>query len=218
MSILSDLIEIIEHEQYIKLVLRRLFISKKGAEMSDFTREDKKELLTLARETITRHFSKGATPALAAAKANPKFLKNNGVFVTLKKQGDLRGCIGLIIAEKPLFESIHDMALEAAFGDPRFEPLSERELTEIDIEISILTEPKEVSGYNDISIGRDGMILRYKGRSALFLPQVAPEQGWDLPTTLSHLAWKARLPQQAWKEPGAKFLTFQAEYFGEHDL
>ena len=101
-----------------------------------------------------------------------------------------------------------------ALHDPRFSPVTERELKGLRVEVSALTPPKPVASWRDIVLGRDGMTLEKNGAFAVFLPQVAPEQGWDLPTTLSYLSRKAGLPADAWRE-GTMFTTFQAEVFHE---
>ena len=108
-----------------------------------------------------------------------------------------------------------DHALDAAFNDPRFPPLTAQELQKVRVEISALTPPVPVASYQDIEIGRHGMVLELDGRSAVFLPQVAPEQGWDLATTLTHLAYKAGLPGNAWQDPRARFTVFEAVVFHE---
>jgi AmmeMemoRadiSam system protein A len=107
------------------------------------------------------------------------------------------------------------MAEAAAFHDHRFMPLTEGELDRIDIEISILSELTEVNDYQDIIIGTDGILLKQGMRQAVFLPQVAPEQGWDLETTLRHLSRKAGLPPNAFKDPETSFEVFQADVFSE---
>ena len=139
-----------------------------------------------------------------------------GAFVTLndKTTGALRGCIGEIMPMRPLVEAVAARAVDSALGDPRFSPVSERELGGIRVEVSALTPPKRVASWRDIVLGRDGMTLEKNGCFAVFLPQVAPEQGWDLPTTLSYLSQKAGLSADAWRE-GATFETFQAEVFHE---
>ena len=143
-------------------------------------------------------------------------LAKMGAFVTLndKATGALRGCIGEIMPMRPLVEAVVARAVDAALRDPRFSPVSERELGGLRVEVSALTPPKPVSSWRDIVLGRDGMTLEKNGCFAVFLPQVAPEQGWDLPTTLMYLSQKAGLPADAWRE-GAKFETFQAEVFHE---
>ncbi len=137
-------------------------------------------------------------------------------FVTLKKQGQLRGCIGDIFPQRPLYKSVITNAIYAAFGDRRFTPLQKDEYDQIEIEISALTPPSAVASAQAIRIGTDGMVMKKGGRSAVFLPQVAPEQGWDLETTLANLSMKAGLAPDAWKD-GASFQVFQAEVFGEQE-
>jgi AmmeMemoRadiSam system protein A len=134
------------------------------------------------------------------------------VFVTLHRQGRLRGCIGYIEGIKPLAEAVVDNGRSAAVGDPRFAPVTAGELDQLEIEVSALTPLRPVSGPEDIEIGRHGIVLAKGGRRAVFLPQVAPEQGWDLTTTLGHLALKAGLGPDGWQE-GARFEVFEAEVF-----
>ena len=174
---------------------------------------DRKYLLRLARETISRYLTIKMVPLPRLS--SPILREPRGVFVTLKKRGNLRGCIGRMVPDRPLAELVGAMALQSAFEDPRFGPVTSRELADLEVEISVLTPMKQVSGPNDIVIGRDGVLLQQKGRSAVFLPQVAPEQGWGRDEMLDNLSQKAGLPAKAWREPGACFLTFQAIVFSE---
>ena len=139
-----------------------------------------------------------------------------GAFVTLNDRttGALRGCIGEILPIRPLVAAVASRAVDSARRDPRFTPVSESELGTIRVEISALTPPKPVASWRDIVLGRDGITLEKDGAFAVFLPQVAPEQGWDLETTLSYLSRKAGLSADAWRS-GATFETFQAEVFHE---
>ncbi len=173
---------------------------------------DRRHLLAVARASIAARLGAPAKapPCPPAARAE------RGAFVTLEERGELRGCIGHLAADTPLCTVVEEMAAAAAFQDSRFPPLGRDELERIEIEISVLTPARPVQGPGDIVVGRDGVILRKDGRSAVFLPQVAPEQGWDRPTMLSHLAVKAGLAPDAWRE-GATFLIFQAEVFREGD-
>lgn len=173
-------------------------------------------LLKLSRETLRRHLEGKPLPdpEKEGRPIPPKAREVYGVFVTLKKHGDLRGCIGSIVGTEPLYKGVIRNTVNAASHDPRFEPMSLSEEPEVEIEISILTPLKEVSSYQDIRLGRDGIVIEKAGRRAVFLPQVAPEQGWDLPTTLTHLSWKAGLDGDAWRE-GMRFQTFQAQVFHE---
>ncbi len=180
------------------------------------TAEDRKQLLALVRRTLRYALDHQKTPDasdLDFTASEPMKLPR-AAFVTLKKDGQLRGCIGDIFPQRPLYKSVIGNAVYAAFGDRRFQPLQSDEYDQIQIEISALTTPTPVSSPQEIRIGIDGMVLNKDGRSAVFLPQVAPEQGWDLETTLGQLSLKAGLPPDAWKQ-GASFLVFQADVFGE---
>jgi AmmeMemoRadiSam system protein B/AmmeMemoRadiSam system protein A len=176
---------------------------------------DRKYLLKLARETIDLYLKVKMVPLPRLS--TPVRREKHGVFVTLKKRGDLRGCIGRMIPDRPLAELVGAMALEAAFEDPRFNPVVLKELPDLELEISVLTPMERVSGPEEIVIGRDGVLLQKGGRSAVFLPQVAPEQGWQKEEMLSHLSMKAGLPADAWKS-GTTFSTFQAIVFSENDV
>jgi len=137
-----------------------------------------------------------------------------GAFVTLKRHGELRGCIGHMENDLPLGQVVGHMALQAAFNDRRFSPLKFAELEAIEIEVSVLTPFQRIDGPGRIIIGRDGVMLQKAGRSAVFLPQVAPEQGWGLDDMLAQLSRKAGLSPSAWKE-GASLYIFQAQVFSE---
>jgi AmmeMemoRadiSam system protein A len=139
------------------------------------------------------------------------------LFVTLKKKGELRGCIGHMIADEPLGKLVGTMALQAAFNDRRFPPLTADELQDIEIEISVLTPMKQVADASDILVGRDGVLLSKNGQSAVFLPQVATEQGWSREEMLKHLCQKAGLSADCWKQK-AQFSTFQALVFSESEF
>jgi hypothetical protein len=184
----------------------------KTADASIIGPADRKYLLRLARETISRYLTIKMVPLPRLS--SPLLREPRGVFVTLKKRGDLRGCIGRMVPDRPLGELVGMVALQSAFEDPRFSPVTSGELADLEIEISVLTPMKPVSGPNDIVVGRDGVLLQKGGRSAVFLPQVAPEQGWGRDEMLGHLSRKAGLPANAWRE-GANFLTFQAIVFSE---
>ena len=177
---------------------------------------DCERLLTLARVTIAEAFKSGErkASALTPDTVTDAMSSVRGGFVTLNKRGDLRGCIGEILPRREIWKVVREQALNAAFNDPRFPSLTAQELAEIEIEISILTPPKPVDSWRDIVIGKHGMVLSKAGRSSVFLPQVAPEQGWTLEETLTHLSQKAGLPRDAWKD-GATFLVFEAQVIHE---
>jgi MEMO1 family protein len=176
-----------------------------------FNQAEKKILLNFARESIRRFLTTGTVPLARGFGENLE--QRRGVFVTLKSHGELRGCIGRTVADFPLGRAVGAMALNAALADPRFSPLKLKELPEIEIEISILTKPKEVS-QSDIMVGRDGVIMTKGAQSALFLPQVAVEEKWDRNRMLDQLCLKAGLDKSCWRQ-GAQFSTFQAIVFGE---
>jgi AmmeMemoRadiSam system protein A/AmmeMemoRadiSam system protein B len=178
----------------------------------ELSASDKVGLLSLARHNITRRI-RNDEPELNL-EITPPMQDIMGAFVTLHKHGQLRGCIGEIFPRRELYEAVAEQAVNAAFHDPRFPRLSEDELDEIDIEISALTTPRRINSYEDIEIGRHGIVL-YKGsRSAVFLPQVAPEQRWGLDETLTHLSMKAGLAAGDWQS-GCEFHVFEAIVFGE---
>ena len=204
---------------YVALAFYREGKTPKKAQpdQAELTAADKKTLLDLARKTIAQALKQKGGPTLAdlGLEATPGINQVMGGFVTLTIAGDLRGCIGEIFPRRPLVEVVADHALDAAFHDPRFPPLTAKELPNVRIEISALTPPVPVASYRDIVIGKHGMVIELGNRSAVFLPQVAPEQGWDLPTTLAFLSQKAGLPANAWQDPRAKFTVFEAIVFHE---
>ena len=190
---------------------------KAKAGKQDLSADDKKVLLELARKAIQQALA-GTTPSDPedlGVEPTSAMKQKMGGFVTLTLAGDLRGCIGEIFPRRALADVVLDHAIDAAFNDPRFPPLTAKEFQKIRIEISALTPPVPVASYKDIEIGRHGMVLELGGRSAVFLPQVAPEQGWDLATTLTHLSYKAGLPGDAWQDPRAHFTVFEAVVFHE---
>jgi AmmeMemoRadiSam system protein A len=184
-----------------------------------FSIQDKKKLLKLARDSISEVFSEN----IAAIPQDYRFLQKQGVFVTLKKNNELRGCIGFPEAIYPLNKAISIAAKAAAFEDYRFDPLSEKEFSQIKIEISVLTVPQELKAdnpddYKDkIKIGKDGLIIKHPHGSGLLLPQVPIEWKWDSIQFLKQICNKAGLPENFWKDKTAKLYTFQAEIFSEDE-
>ncbi len=185
-------------------------------EIQKLTPEEKESLLKLSRAVLESYIREGKIPSPQelGIELTPALVQKRGGFVTLHKNHHLRGCIGEIFPTRPLYKVVIDHTIDAAVNDPRFSPVRPEELEHIKIEISALTPPQEVPSYKDIVIGRDGIYMIKGLHRAVFLPQVAPEQGWDLETTLMHLSLKAGLDPFAWKE-GARFYTFQAEVFSE---
>jgi MEMO1 family protein len=176
---------------------------------------DKKLMLTLARETIRRYLDTGTVPlgrGFSASLDRPQ-----GVFVTLRKRGELRGCIGQMVPDRPLRVLVGSMALASAFEDPRFGKVRADELKDIAVEISVLTPFKEVAGPGAIVVGRDGVLLQKDRRSAVFLPQVATEEHWTRDEMLDNLCLKGGLREGCWRT-GAKLSTFQADVFKDGEL
>jgi AmmeMemoRadiSam system protein B/AmmeMemoRadiSam system protein A len=138
-----------------------------------------------------------------------------GTFVTLKKDGQLRGCIGHIFPVQPLWRDVRDNAIAAAVNDRRFPPVQASELDDLQLEISVLTHPETIPGPSAFLVGRHGIVLNALGRQSVFLPQVAPEQGWDRDTTLVYLARKAGLQADVWRTPAARLDVFEAQVFAE---
>lgn len=180
-------------------------------------------LLTIARdhlETVVGQPHGKATEFTVPGLLTKTLSELRGVFVTLYKIGrdgykQLRGCVGTIFPVKPLYEGVYDMVAKAALHDNRFSPVGIQELPYLDISISVLTDLKMVTSYRDIDIGHDGVVLQDKDHSAVYLPYVATEQGWNKDQMLSSLSQKAGLPASAWKGADVQFKTFQSIDFSE---
>lgn len=167
-------------------------------------------LLRFARETIAGRFTDHAP--------EPPSTENHdfcGCFVTLKKDGKLRGCIGRMTSDEPLVETVRKMALAAAFDDPRFPGLARQELESIHIEISILSPLEKITHASSIVVGTHGILVRGYGRSGVLLPQVPLEWGWDRDTFMAQVLLKAGMPNRAFGDPGLTFEVFTATVLGE---
>ena len=176
------------------------------------TSEEKQILLQTARRAITARLE-NRKPQYPEPTELLK--KKCGAFVTLHKHGSLRGCIGFVIASKPLLETVAEAAQSSAFGDPRFPALTAGELNQIDIEISVLSPLRRIETVEQIRVGEHGIMLRSGFRSGLLLPQVATEYGWDRDTFLTHTCYKAGLPGECWHSPDTEIEIFSAVVFGE---
>ncbi|MFA5275751.1 MAG: AmmeMemoRadiSam system protein A [Candidatus Omnitrophota bacterium] len=178
------------------------------------TKEQKNKLLKLARDTITEYLTTGKI--LKFTENDPVLMEEMGAFVTLYKDGELKGCIGNISGSSPLSETIHDMAIAAATEDPRFSPLKPYELENTKIEISALSPLKEIHNIDEIVMGKHGVLVKDGLRSGVYLPQVAIETGWNKEEFMNSLCGsKARMNPDAWKKGKCEIYIFTAEVFGE---
>lgn len=144
----------------------------------------------------------------------PERLKEKGgAFVTIKKKGDLRGCIGYIHAVLPISETVKEAAIQAAFHDPRFDPVDRKEWKDIDIEISVLTPMRKIEDVGEIEVGIHGLYIEKGYDTGLLLPQVAVEYNWDKMTFLEHTCYKAGLTKNAWKSKDTHIYIFSADVF-----
>ena len=178
--------------------------------------EERKAALELARLTVETYVRTGKRPVWN--KRLPGLEKPLGAFVTLRENGELRGCIGRFEPDIPLSQVIIEMAIAAATEDHRFPPVSDKELGEIDYEISVLSPLRKVKSWKEIELGRHGVEVARGFRRGVYLPQVATETGWDLDTFMSSLcAHKAGLPADAWKDPQTDIYVFTAQVFSDHE-
>lgn len=188
----------------------------------DFDIDDgeRRYLLVSARETIAAALE-GRPPRYGEAPArdggSSALEERCGAFVTLHEKGTLRGCIGRMAAVRPLAETVRAMAKAAAFEDPRFPPLAAGELGDCTIEISALSPLVPCADPESVVVGLHGVYLMHRGRSAVLLPQVPAEQGWNREEYLHYLCRKAGLPPEAYRESGAELYTFTAVVFSEED-
>ncbi len=186
--------------------------AESGAETA-LSREEKKNLLEIARRTIEEYVRYGRIPEFTPVSERLKEMR--GVFVTLHKQGELRGCIGYVEPVKPLYLATRDMAISAATEDPRFPPVEPEELKDIDIEITVLSPLQRIYDPAAVIVGRHGLVIRKGFHSGLLLPQVPVEQGWDRKQFLEWTCRKAGLPPDAYQDKNAELYVFTGEVFGE---
>ncbi|MCX8022148.1 MAG: AmmeMemoRadiSam system protein B [Syntrophorhabdaceae bacterium] len=172
--------------------------------------EEKAELKAIAREAIESILfgtsMKGITPS-------ERLKAKAGAFVTIKIKGELKGCIGYIHEPMPLYETVKNAAIHAAFQDPRFTPLTKDEWKDAEIEISVLTPMKRIKDIDEIEVGKHGLYIEKGYHSGLLLPQVATEYGWDVITFLEHTCYKAGLDKDAWRSKDTKVYIFSAQVF-----
>jgi uncharacterized protein len=183
----------------------------------ELSRDEMQILLKAARDSITSLFvdKEIQTPDY---EKYPNLKLKAGAFVTLKEHEDLRGCIGYIISQEPLFYIVCEAAQSAAIRDPRFHPLQRGEIDKIEIEISVLSPPFKMNSYDDIVIGKHGLILDDLGRKGLLLPQVPIEHNMNKEQYLNAICQKAGLPGSAWKTKQLNIKLFTAKVFSEEEM
>lgn len=174
------------------------------------TPEEEKALLTIAKSTLTSFVNSGKIPEFNVS--NSVLDEKKAVFVTLRKNGVLRGCIGRITPTEPLYLAVRNMTVEAASKDSRFEPVSPDELNDIQIEISILGPLQKVNSADDIELGKNGVVVKQGDRRGVFLPSVAREMGWTKEEFLRHLCVdKSGLPADCWKDKQTEIFVFATQ-------
>ncbi len=187
--------------------------AKKSKDEEVLNKEEQDELLKLAKMTVESVVKTGRKPDYT--NKMPGLNQPLGAFVTLREKGELRGCIGRFEPDNPICEVVMEMAIAAATQDYRFPPVTERELGQLEYEISVLSPLRKVSSWKEIEIGKHGVEVARGMRRGVFLPQVATETGWDLETFMNNLcAHKAGLPEDAWKDPKTDIFVFTAQVFG----
>lgn len=174
--------------------------------------EEKRLLLQLAREAIEAAVRTGKVPGAQVDEG--QLHEQHGCFVTIKRNGALRGCIGNFKSDKPLYRLVQEMAISAATRDPRFYPMKEEDLNGFELEISVLSPLSKIESPEEVEVGRHGLYLEKNFSRGVLLPQVAVEQGWNREMFLNQTALKAGLKRDDWKE-GADIYVFTAEVFGE---
>jgi uncharacterized protein len=178
-------------------------------------RPDQLALLFLARASIEAAVCHRPDEALETFRPAPSLAEPGAAFVTIHERGELRGCIGLLRFQVPLWLNVREAAAAAALDDPRFSPVEERELPLLELEVSVLEPPVEIADASRFVAGRHGIVVERAMRRALLLPQVAGEMGWSSAEMLDAVCRKAGLPGDAWRDRGTKLFIFEASYFGE---
>ena len=187
---------------------------KKDLELS---LKDKKQLLTIARSAMELYIKENSYPKIKETDINPANQKKVGAFVTLYKNDELRGCIGHIESDNPLYKTVQTLTISSATKDFRFKSIHEEELPEIDIEISVLTPMKKIFSVDQIEMGRHGIYIKKGYQTGTFLPHVAENTNWTLEEFLGKCARdKAHIGWDGWKD--ADLYTYEAMKFCESDF
>jgi AmmeMemoRadiSam system protein B/AmmeMemoRadiSam system protein A len=178
------------------------------------TKPEKDGLLKIARKSVETAVREGKTYECSTGGLEA-LEQERGAFVTLTKNGELRGCIGFVAPVKPLYLTVREVAMMAALRDNRFLPVTASELADLHYEISVLSPLRRVMDIQEIRVGQHGLLIREHGREGLLLPQVASEEKWDRATFLQEVCHKAGLPGRAWQDADAELFRFTALVFGE---
>lgn len=176
------------------------------------TKKEQKELLTIARKTIVDYVTNRNIPTTVTA--SPGLSLHSGCFVTIKKNGELRGCIGNFVSSQPLYLLVQEMAVSAATRDPRFYPMKVDDLADFTLDISVLSPLEKAASVDEIQVGKHGIYIVKGSYCGVLLPQVATEYGWDRDQFLQHTCVKAGLPKDAWQGE-CDIYIFSAQVFGD---
>jgi uncharacterized protein len=174
---------------------------------------DKAELLKLARMTLKTHLADGPPPPNQTS--SKALLEQKGAFVSLHQGDELRGCIGMLVADRELFKIVQHCVLSAALEDNRFISVTRDEVDSLSIEISVLTPFRRIKDINEIEVGKHGLYIVRGEYRGLLLPQVATQYRWDRLKFLEHTCLKSGLPESAWRDPKTVIYTFEAEVFSD---
>jgi AmmeMemoRadiSam system protein A len=187
--------------------------------MRQLEESDRHALLAIARRSIEAAVLREPPAHVGGDAAEPEPMsvmrEPGAAFVTLHEHGELRGCIGLLRFDVPLWENVRDAAVAAALDDPRFLPVAESEVSLLELEVSVLEPPAPLADPAEFVAGRDGIIVERGGHHALLLPQVAPEMGWGAEQMLEAVCRKAHLPGDSWRDPETHLFVFRSVCFSE---
>lgn len=202
---------------YWSVIAESLKWDAKTKDLFQLDDEEKLALLTIARNTLRDFIPGRKRSSIDTAGFTEKLKMHTGAFVTLKKQGDLRGCIGRFTSDIPLYLLIQELTISSATQDNRFDPVSPGEINKLEIEISVLTPMQKIKSIHEIELGRHGIYIKKDWNAGTFLPQVATETGWSKEEFLGHCARdKAGIGWDGWKD--AEIYTYEACVFSEHEL
>jgi AmmeMemoRadiSam system protein A len=183
------------------------------ASAQEFSGEERSQLLRLAHDSIASALEHRE---ISLDPPTPHFAEPRGAFTSLYLRGELRGCVGYVLASCPVYRAVAETARASAFEDNRFQPVTKKEAPHLEIELSILSPPQPIRA-EEVEVGRHGLLITWHGRRGLLLPQVPVERGWDRTTFLMQTCRKAALPMDAWLQ-GASIKAFTAEVFGDKNL